>query len=136
MNDENTKRIIDACPSLFVSYDGSPCLFGFECGDGWADLLVETCKKMQAHLTTLSKELAEEIVALQVKEKYGTLRFYISSYDEILDAIVQDAETQSATICEQCGNTGKVRGAVWLYAACDAHTREGDLDPPSEDMMP
>ena len=136
MNEENTKKIIEACPSMFVSYDGMPYFFGFECGDGWADLLVETCKKMQAHLITLSKELAEEIVALQVKEKYGTLRFYISSYTETLDAIVLDAETRSATICEQCGKTGKVRGDMWLYAACDVHTRDGDLDLPPQDVMP
>lgn len=138
MNDENTKRIIDACPSLFVTMDEDtgvilPIRFGFECGDGWADLLVELCDKIQARLNILDKDVAKEIVALQVKEKYGTLRFYLSHYDELMELCIQEAEKKSACTCEQCGKPGKIRGNYWYYVACDEHTQEMDLDKPSSE---
>jgi hypothetical protein len=139
MNDENTKRVIDACPSLFETIEDEqrkmangemffPIAFYFECGDGWADLLVELCQNIQAHLNTLPKDVASEIVALQVKEKFGTLRFYISHYDETLQSLIEAAAKKSAVTCEQCGKTGRVRGSVWYYAACDEHTLEQDRD--------
>jgi hypothetical protein len=146
MNDENTKRIIDACPSIYDSIEkeqnkmGSqpfhPIAFGFECGDGWADLLVELSKKIQAHLKTISPVVAEEIVALQVKEKFGTLRFYVSAYDETIGSFIEEAETKSADICEQCGKPGSLRGNRWYYTACDEHTKPADLNPLPDSKMP
>jgi hypothetical protein len=131
MNEQNTQRIIDACPSLFETrYDGDvilPIRFGFECGDGWADLLVELCTNINNHLKTLPKHISEEIVALQVKEKYGTLRFYISSFDETIEKFISHAEKRSADTCETCGKPGRMRGDFWLYTACDEHTHQEDL---------
>lgn len=133
MNTENTERIINECPSLFASMhtgDGDhfyPINFGFECGDGWADILVELCQKINAHLKTLPKEEAESFVVTQVKEKYGTLRFYVSYYNDVIEEFIVEAEKKSAQVCEQCGKTGSIRGHAWLYTACDEHTHEIDL---------
>jgi len=146
MNNENTKRIIDACPALYDSMEIErekigiqpfhAIAFGFECGDGWAELLVELSQKIQEHLNTQDPEVAKEIVALQVKEKYGTLRFYISAYDETIESFIRDAEKKSAVTCEQCGKSGSVRGDFWYYAACDEHTRPEDLNPtPEKDLI-
>lgn len=143
MNDENTKKIINACPSLFSTMldeqdnftQGTfftPITFGFECGDGWANLLIEVCENIQKYLKTLPQEIANDIVALQVKEKYGTLRFYMSCYDEQIEAHIKNAEKKSSCICEQCGAPGKLRGKFWLYTACDQHTKKEDLDLTSE----
>lgn len=147
MNEENTRRIIAACPSLFDSMQEErdkigtepfhPIAFGFECGDGWADLLVELCEKIQVRLNQLTPDVAKEIVALQVKEKYGTLRFYLSCYDEVIDEFIREAERKSACTCEQCGNPGRVRGSFWCYAACDEHVvSEEDLNPLPESELP
>lgn len=153
MNEKNTQRIIAACPSLFSEMEDEvdimfkqlagetiqpfkPIAFGFECGDGWSDLLVDLCEKIQARLNELSPEVARDIVALQVKEKYGTLRFYLSSYDGVIENLVQEAERKSACVCETCGKVGKIRGACWYYTACDEHTREEDLNPLPESEMP
>jgi hypothetical protein len=133
MNTKNTERIINACPSLFASMntgDGDhfyPINFGFECGDGWADILVELCQKIEQYLKTMPKEHADLFVALQVKEKFGTLRFYVSQYDESIEALIVDAEKKSARVCEQCGKPGTLRGHAWFYTACDEHTHEIDL---------
>jgi hypothetical protein len=135
MNEQNTKRIVDACPSLFETVNGE-LNFYFECGDGWADLLVELCQKIQSRLNILDKDFAKDIVALQVKEKYGTLRFYLSYYDELIELCVEDAEKKSAHTCEQCGKPGTLRGQVWLYTACDEHTREADLNKKALSELP
>ena len=104
----------------------TPIAFGFECGDGWADLLIELCTNIQSYFNTLPKHISEDIVALQVKEKYGTLRFYISSHDETISKLIKDAERKSAVTCEVCGKPGSVRGKSWLYTACDEHTSLND----------
>ena len=84
-----------------------------ECGEGWRSLyepLLERCK-------------VERIEPLQIKEKYGTLRFYVmQGSDELFDAIAQ-AEEKSRTICEECGAPGELRdiGGGWLRTVCDAH---------------
>ena len=56
--------------------------------------------------------------ASQVKEKYGTLRFYMTSGTDEMYAITDKAEIQSSTTCETCGRPGKTRGQGWYYTRC------------------
>jgi hypothetical protein len=56
--------------------------------------------------------------ASQVKEKYGTLRFYMTSGTDEMYAITDKAERQSSVTCEFCGKPGKLRGRGWLYTRC------------------
>ena len=58
--------------------------------------------------------------ASQVKEKYGTLRFYLTGGTEEMYAIIHKAESQSSKTCEECGKPGKVRGKMWLSTRCAA----------------
>jgi hypothetical protein len=58
--------------------------------------------------------------ASQVKEKYGTLRFYMTHATEEMYAITDKAERQSSKTCEECGKPGKIRGRGWLYTRCSA----------------
>lgn len=133
MNLENTHRIISACPCLF---DTGNKQFYFECGDGWTDLLVELCEKMQSYLSTLEPEILNEFVALQVKEKYGELRFYLSAYDEVLENLISEYTKKSRYVCESCSKPGHIRGQNWWYAACDEHTRPEDFDTASKTELP
>src|SRR5665811_1308045 len=48
---------------------------GFECGDGWFDILDALCERIQF---TIDNDDVQQVVARQVKEKLGTLRFYIT----------------------------------------------------------
>jgi len=62
--------------------------------------------------------------ASQVKEKFGTLRFYMDgATDEMYDAI-NEAERLSATTCESCGLPGKVIGGGWIRVLCDKCNKE------------
>ena len=64
--------------------------------------------------------------ASQVKEKFGTLHFYMTcATDEMWD-IIHEAEQRSATICENCGKPGKIRRDGWWLTLCDeCATKEG-----------
>ena len=64
----------------------------------------------------------------QVKEKFGTLRFYYTGGDDYIRGLVSMAEAMSSVTCEQCGAPGKLVGSGWLYTACDAHTKEEHKD--------
>lgn len=62
------------------------------------------------------------VVAIQVKEKFGTLRFYYSGGDDFVRGVVRMAESMSARMCEVCGvpatsdpNNG------WAHTVCEEH---------------
>ena len=59
----------------------------------------------------------------QIKEKYGTLRFYLTSGTDKMYKIVELAERKSARTCEACGKPGKLRGRGWVYTACKKHIK-------------
>jgi hypothetical protein len=69
-----------------------------------------------------------KIQAVQVKEKFGTLRFYTNYSDDYIDGLIAMAENMTDVTCEECGKPGKVRDGGWIYVACDEHTRVNDLD--------
>ena len=113
MNERHTNRLIDDFPSLyrdcFCSPHQSNMAFGFECGDGWFDIIYK-----------LSEQLEEEgVFATQVKEKYGTLRFYVGYASDRAFDMIDEAEAQTETTCELCGERGRLRGRGWVVTRCD-----------------
>jgi hypothetical protein len=54
----------------------------------------------------------------QVKEKFGTLRFYYTGGDDVIDGMVRMAESMTEVTCEECGNPGKRRGGGWVHTYC------------------
>lgn len=87
-------------------------------------------KTIQQSLEQGEREVPSEIpqvVAVQIKEKFGTLRFYYDGGDEYISGLVAMAEWVSSVTCEECGERGKLRGGGWVYTACDKHARPEDL---------
>lgn len=82
---------------------------GFECGDGWFDLIDTLC-----HL--IDRKVKEggmpPVVASQVKEKFGTLRFNFKGGNEETWELRRLAEDQSARTCELCGRHGEISSAT------------------------
>lgn len=129
MSPELDKVLCEKYPKIFANRYGDPrstlMCFGFECGDGWYDIIDTLCHHIQKHVD--SKELPQ-VVAVQVKEKFGTLRFYTGSCDTTVNRLTYMAEDLSSKTCETCGNKGKLYMNGWWYTACDEHTRPGDRD--------
>jgi hypothetical protein len=102
-------------------------MWGLECDDGWFELVDTLCSKIQSHIDWRSKNInnAEElenlqVVAEQIKEKFGGLRFYVTGGDDITEAFISFAETMSMKICETCGNPGKQQSfRGWIHTSCD-----------------
>lgn len=65
-----------------------------------------------------------QTVAVQVKEKFGGLRFYTNSGDDIIYAYISMAESMSYRTCEVCGSPGKVYRDGWHTTLCSTHAAE------------
>ena len=89
--------------------------WGFEVGDGWYTLIDSLCGSIQ---WAVEKNDHYPVMATQVKEKFGALRFYYSGGDDYIDGLIDMAEKMSTSICEKCGNPGKVTGTGWLKTLC------------------
>lgn len=62
-----------------------------------------------------------QLVAFQVKEKFGTLRFYYDGGDDFCSGVVSMMESMTYHTCEVCGNLGKVYNDGWVVVRCDQH---------------
>ena len=96
--------------------------FGCECDDGWFELLDELCAGIQKVYE--EKGIPVDVHVAQIKEKYGTLRFYASvgGSEEIRKLVwdlISDAEHKSEFICEECGKPGTLREGAWITVKCD-----------------
>jgi hypothetical protein len=105
-------------PTLFQNMNG------LECGDGWYDLIDKLCSDLLA--------LNPTVVADQVKEKFGGLRFYAHfmadevdrKNDEVWDLITK-AEEDSYKICEVCGAEGQLSTTgTWMKTLCPEHRED------------
>ena len=112
MTDDKTAELIKKYPQIF------PENFYFECMDGWFDLINELCFKLQAYIDDFDS--VEQVIAGQVKEKFGGLRFYLDQGgDDYIDILIQEAESKSVKTCEDCGAPGKVQKlGCWLMCRC------------------
>lgn len=66
-------------------------------------------------------EPIQQVVAIQVKEKFGGLRFYYSGGDDYIDGVVAMAESMSYRTCEECGVPGTTTQGGWIRTLCEEH---------------
>jgi hypothetical protein len=95
---------------------------GFEHGDGWFGIVWRVCSDLEPLVVELEKETGERFEILQVKEKLGTLRFYVGHHTDAIDRRIEEAQMESARPCEVCGQPSRqqeVRG--WVLAKCHNH---------------
>lgn len=117
MNDK-LQSLVEEFPNAF---DGN---FYFECQDGWYDIIRPVVIAINRS-NELNSDPDDKIYPSQVKEKFGTLRFYTNHITEILDYKISEAEKLSHTTCEECGEVGELIASSWLYTACPTHTKAG-----------
>jgi hypothetical protein len=133
MNRENTQSLYQRYPRLFrgreMSLQQNLMPFGFGCGNGWFEIVDSLAAKIETECQRLMDEegvLEEDLpIAVQVKEKYGTLHFYMTRQSDAMTAAIREAEAQSAVTCEQCGAPGTMNQSSWKSVACPAHKQEG-----------
>lgn len=94
---------------------------GFETGDGWFNIIYGLSAELERAIEKVTLEERNDYYAVQVKEKFGLLNFYMSKATEEMRSLIFEAEGRSASTCEVCGQSGKLRGGRWLKTLCDLH---------------
>ena len=115
-------------------------LWGFECNDGWFELIDTLCNRIQKHVdyrTSVAQDPDElehiQVVAQQVKEKFGGLRFYVDGATEEHHNYIWFAENMSYRTCEVCGSPGKLYTQGWHTTLCEHHAKEHGYDEETEE---
>ena len=133
MNKTLDNYLCEAYPRIFIERSKTvyeSCMGrGLECGNGWMPLIDSLCHQIQEHIdghNEYAKQRKEatipQFVALQIKEKFGSLRVYYSGGDEYCKGLVDMAATWSWNTCEICGKGGKRHvghTAGWVGSICD-----------------
>lgn len=123
LRDKLLKDFLDLFPKenpLFRKGSGIP--FFIDCEDGWYKILYSLCTDLRE---LLKENPIDQFIVLQVKEKFGGLRFYIGAGSEKIFARIVQAEVDSVHTCEYCGQPGKIRWKLpWIRTLCDKHYKE------------
>ena len=133
MSPELERKLTEKYPELYDyrSEDGKSSEishYGFSHGDGWfniIDCLSSTIAGImnnhpgKRHLTREEFNEKVQVRVAQVKEKFGTLRFYVNNGNSEVNAAITMAEAMSARICEHCGSPGHPRRGGWVKTRCD-----------------
>lgn len=64
-----------------------------------------------------------QVKAVQVKEKFGTLRFYTDFESDKMRTAIDFAELMSAKTCEVCGDRGTMNEEGWRSVRCNEHRK-------------
>ena len=80
MNKENTKKLHEKYPTIFQNKDLPPTqslmCFGFECDDGWYELIDEMCEELDA----IEKMTGIQTIAQNVKKNLAVFDFMSMYY--------------------------------------------------------
>lgn len=102
-------------------------------GPGWVPLIEEALDHLDGISYSIDGEMQtylKGLVAKQVKEKFGGLRFYYELGDTAVSShvagyvsgVIGYTEDRATATCEQCGQCGQIRSDLhWIRALCDEH---------------
>ena len=141
MSPELEHELVTKYPNIFHDYAGDRennlMAFGMECGDGWYDIIDNLCHVIQSEVDFVNEHYSVSFrcEAVQVKEKYGTLRFYIHFFygeklsDEQMDRVnmsmniihgaITMAERMSSRSCGTCGAKSTLSDDIFPKNECD-----------------
>jgi len=115
MKQELDELLCKKYPKMMVNRNSpmqETCMcWGFECGNGWFNILDQLMGNIQHHIDWKQEQKEKynrgegctQVTLDQVKEKFGTLRFYYTGGDDEISGMVRMAESMSGVTCEGCG---------------------------------
>lgn len=126
MKKELDDKLCEDFPLLYADRRKSmqeTCMcWGFP-GDGWEPLIRKLSEKLEPLIQKWCRENVDKFDqharASQVKEKFGTLRFYMDGYTtKEMNELIREAELKSEETCEDCGAVGIVFSDGWIRTLC------------------
>ena len=92
----------------------------FSVGNGWLGIIENLIKDLI--------KLGWNKQIIQVKEKFGTLRFYTNELPEKGFEVISEYTNESSITCELCGEEGKlVNKKGWHTTLCQVHSDLNDV---------
>ena len=95
--------------------------WGIDTGNGWYKILDILCSLLQ---WDTDENKYPQVVASQVKEKYGGLRFYTNGENDTQHGMIKFACALSELTCEECGSmTDVTQTSGWIVTLCPEHMK-------------
>jgi len=118
--------LIAECPLLFRLNDRHPQRCRLEIARGWHDIVRNLCLALEKIAEGLDApsdglEFDPRPRAMQIKEKFGGLRFYYDGERDMATVLVDLAEDECWNTCEVCGEPGVTRNNAYIQTLCDTH---------------
>lgn len=90
----------------------------WHCPAGWLPIFERAARQVEQGIAAAD---IRRWRTSQIKEKFGTLRWY-GSGDEAFYVVASFAEETSADLCQVCGQPGRLRtDRSWILTLCDEH---------------
>jgi hypothetical protein len=100
-----------------LPWSDQPVWKSIDCGPGWWPIIAGLDQDLRA--------LYPEYRVVQVKEKFGGLRYYTEGVGEAGKRLIRLAEQIAEMTCEECGQPGKPRSRRgWMKTLCDTDAAE------------
>jgi hypothetical protein len=127
MRKELEQKLVERWPTWFNTkgdfrYTGMT--LGFRHDDGWFDILWRLCVDLEPLVAQFEKETGLHFEVLQVKEKFGGLRFYVNHKSDAIRQRIETAQHESFYTCEICGQPGRLREDDLIKSLCDLHASQ------------
>lgn len=92
---------------------------------GWRKAFgLQMCEELNQEIITWSEATQRQFRIMQIKEKYGSLRFYTNFSTKKLDEIINKYERLSERLCIDCGQPAKWISKGWICPWCDDCCKE------------
>jgi len=124
MNSELEQMLFENYPLLFrgrsLPPDQSSMHWGIQADDGWFSLIDRLSCKVECEIRRM-RDIGipedELPVAVQVKEKFGSLRFHLRQTTDTICELCEAARGASTLLCEICGRDLDVPAQSQVNAA-------------------
>lgn len=115
--DANMDALVERYPAWFPHADRFSYIM-----PGWVAIVTDLCAAIDQ---ALGAERSASFRILQIKEKFGGLRFYARPVFEEVKPLVLAAEERAYRTCEICGQPGELRDKLaWWSTLCEDHFAE------------
>jgi hypothetical protein len=125
MRKELEQRLVERWPTWFNTGGDIRCTAmprGFTHDDGWFDTVWRLCGDLEPLAAAFEQASGSQFEVLQVKEKFGGLRFYVNCRrNEAIRQRIGIAADESFRTCEVCVQSGALREAGRIKTVCDEH---------------
>lgn len=121
-----TEELIKKYPKIFEDYEGNPggCNW-YGVPDGWLSIIDKLCGCIQKYVNNTIRYTKdgsvkpEQVTCVQMKEKFGGLRFYTNGHNDEVEGMIRMAEYMCNNTCQDCGSEqdlGQTSG--WISTLC------------------